>query len=351
MSRCKTDFCDREAVSQGYCRKCYKREKRKGTIINVEIKNTGSCIKEGCNRPQYSKGLCEPHYRQIQRANNPTKCSVEGCDKPNVANGLCRKHYSRVYSGRGLQDPVKEQKLCSVEGCGGKHQAKGFCLKHYTRFLEHGDPNIVLPIKNTIPCEFPGCKYKVKVSGLCSYHKRRKLKLGYPESTVGSNKNLLCSVEGCQKPSHAKGLCVLHYRRFLVHGDPNICLKQSNAGLCSMCGERKAETKGRCGRCYHKWKSSWDEGYRLRKGLKNNRRRAARISVPSEKYTREQVLEKTGGKCGICGKDIDLSLKYPNTLCFTYDHVVPISKGGSNLLENMQPAHFSCNSSKSNRTG
>ncbi len=269
MAKCKTDSCDREAVSQGYCRKCYKREKRNGTIVNVEMENIGLCTKDGCSKPKHAKGLCETHYRQIQRANNQTRCSVDGCDKPNVANGLCRKHYSRLYRGQGLEDPIKEQKICSVEGCGGKHQAKGFCSKHYTRLLEHGDPSIVL---------------------------------------IGKNR-----------------------------------------GNCSKCGERKAVCKGMCKRCYSRWRSSWDEKYRLTNSLKNLRRRATRINAPSERYTREQVLEKTDGKCGICGKEIDLSLKYPNPLCFTYDHIFPVSKGGNNLLENIQPAHFLCNCVKQDK--
>ncbi len=271
MGKCKSESCDREAVSQGYCSKCYKREKRKGTIVNVEVENTGLCNKEGCSRPKHAKGFCETHYRQIQRPNNMVKCSVEGCGKPNVANGLCRKHYGRVYTGRGLQDPIKEEKLCSIEGCTRKCHAKGFCFKHYERFLNHGDPSILL---------------------------------------IGKN-----------------------------------------IGNCTECGERKAVCKGMCNRCRNRWRSANDEGYRAKNSVRNVRRRATRINSPSEKYTREQALEKTDGKCGLCGKEIDLSLRYPNPLCFTYDHILPVSKGGNNLLENIQPAHFSCNCSKNNKVG
>ncbi len=243
-------------------------------------------------------------------------------------------------------------KKCSVEGCENKSVARGICRKHYGRLTKTGS----LEVKRDVSlykgpgtcdkCEFPGCKHKVKAGGLCHTHYKQKLKYGKPGSTLGSNKNKICSVDGCSEPSYSKGMCVAHYMRVRNHGDPSVLLRHKNVGDCSVCGERKAKSLGMCDRCYYNWKASWDENYRLRMGLRNNRRRAARINAPSERYTREQVLEKTSGKCGICGKEIDLSIKYPNPLCFTYDHIFPVSKGGDNTLENIQPAHFSCNSSK-----
>jgi 5-methylcytosine-specific restriction endonuclease McrA len=44
--------------------------------------------------------------------------------------------------------------------------------------------------------------------------------------------------------------------------------------------------------------------------------------------------------CLMCGK--------PEPL--TIDHIVPLSKGGSNFIQNIQPLCRSCNSSKSNKT-
>lgn len=52
--------------------------------------------------------------------------------------------------------------------------------------------------------------------------------------------------------------------------------------------------------------------------------------------------------CGICGRPVDFSLKYPNPLSATIDHIVPVAKGGHpSDIDNLQLAHFSCNRQKS----
>ncbi len=246
-------------------------------------------------------------------------------------------------------------KICYADGCENEAKAKGLCQKHYYRLKNTGsletkrDVSSFKGAKTHVLCEFPGCENKTKAVGLCNTHYKQKLKYGKPGSTLVSNKNKPCSVDGCDELSYAKGMCRVHYIRNLHHGDPSILLQQINIGNCSVCGESKATSLGMCGRCYYRWKVSSDEGFRVKSGLRNNRRRAARINAPSEKYTREQVLEKTGGKCGICGREIDLNIKYPNPLCFTYDHIVPLSKGGSNLFENVQAAHLGCNCKKQDK--
>ena len=54
--------------------------------------------------------------------------------------------------------------------------------------------------------------------------------------------------------------------------------------------------------------------------------------------------------CGICGKPVDKSLKYPNPMSPCIDHIVPIDKGGHpSDLANLQLAHWTCNRQKSNK--
>ncbi len=48
--------------------------------------------------------------------------------------------------------------------------------------------------------------------------------------------------------------------------------------------------------------------------------------------------------CGICGKPVDFSLKYPHPLSACVDHIIPVAKGGHpSDLENLQLAHWTCN--------
>lgn len=54
--------------------------------------------------------------------------------------------------------------------------------------------------------------------------------------------------------------------------------------------------------------------------------------------------------CGICGRPVDQSLKYPNPLAKCIDHIIPIAKGGHpSDLNNLQLAHWTCNRQKSDK--
>ena len=64
---------------------------------------------------------------------------------------------------------------------------------------------------------------------------------------------------------------------------------------------------------------------------------------------RQQIL-KTQTICGICGKPVDFSLKYPHPLSATVDHIIPVSKGGHPTdISNLQLAHRCCNREKSDK--
>jgi hypothetical protein len=74
--------------------------------------------------------------------------------------------------------------------------------------------------------------------------------------------------------------------------------------------------------------------------------RAARLDLNGrEKYTKEQVWERGGGLCGICGLEIATGSRWH------IDHVIPVQKGGPDVLSNVLPAHPSCNSRKKDSYG
>jgi len=54
--------------------------------------------------------------------------------------------------------------------------------------------------------------------------------------------------------------------------------------------------------------------------------------------------------CGICGKPVDFSCKFPHPLSPCIDHIIPVAKGGHpSDLANLQLAHFWCNRQKSDK--
>ncbi|EPV88244.1 TPA: HNH endonuclease [Streptococcus agalactiae] len=61
-------------------------------------------------------------------------------------------------------------------------------------------------------------------------------------------------------------------------------------------------------------------------------------------------LLKTTALCGICGKPVDKSLRYPHPLSPAIDHIIPVSKGGHpSAMENLQLTHWQCNRQKSDK--
>ena len=50
--------------------------------------------------------------------------------------------------------------------------------------------------------------------------------------------------------------------------------------------------------------------------------------------------------CHICGEAIDYTLHYLEPKAFVIDHVVPLTKGGSDTIDNVKAAHRDCNSIK-----
>ena len=59
-----------------------------------------------------------------------------------------------------------------------------------------------------------------------------------------------------------------------------------------------------------------------------------------------RVLFSKGFNCGICGGLISLDAPRNEPLGLVFDHIIPVSKGGSHSYSNIQPAHFSCNGQK-----
>ena len=64
----------------------------------------------------------------------------------------------------------------------------------------------------------------------------------------------------------------------------------------------------------------------------------------------KQKILATQSICGICGKPVDMQLKYPHPLSACVDHIIPIAKGGHpSDIDNLQLAHWQCNRAKSDK--
>jgi 5-methylcytosine-specific restriction endonuclease McrA len=82
-----------------------------------------------------------------------------------------------------------------------------------------------------------------------------------------------------------------------------------------------------------------------------NRHRAKKYGVPYEYYTRKHIFDRDGYDCYLCSTPVDLNAPhiqgqlgwelYPHI-----EHVIPISKGGPDIKNNVRIAHAKCNIDK-----
>jgi 5-methylcytosine-specific restriction endonuclease McrA len=147
--------------------------------------------------------------------------------------------------------------------------------------------------------------------------------------------------EGCGDPlapEFCDPVCGNRYR--IAHADPAVVEHWRE-----MQRQRAREWAARNPEHVRTWKQANPELVR-RAG---RRRRALKNGVPSEPYTLIDLLERDGYCCHLCREKIDPTLSHPDPMCATVDHVVPLSRGGTDLRSNVAPAHLRCNLVKKDR--
>lgn len=61
----------------------------------------------------------------------------------------------------------------------------------------------------------------------------------------------------------------------------------------------------------------------------------------------KKIVLATQSVCGICGKPVDKSIKYPDPMSPSVDHIIPVSRNGDPIsLDNLQLTHRYCNRQK-----
>ena len=108
--------------------------------------------------------------------------------------------------------------------------------------------------------------------------------------------------------------------------------------LCQVCGTTFTAT--------HNPKYCSDKcRYRATRRIRSERVRTGE----REPYTFQQVVDRSGWACGLCGGPVDPSLSYPDPRSASVDHIIPLSLGGADRLGNTQLSHLGCNHSKGNK--
>lgn len=124
---------------------------------------------------------------------------------------------------------------------------------------------------------------------------------------------------------------------------------------CERCGEEFASKPERankfCDRgCYLEqiggtaWMERPDGFNRARN--ETHIRRAKRYGADYETINVDKLFNDSEWVCGICNESVDKYLPYPNPESASLDHIIPLSKGGTHTLKNVQLAHLGCNRDK-----
>lgn len=106
---------------------------------------------------------------------------------------------------------------------------------------------------------------------------------------------------------------------------------------CKGCGGRIKRYEQLCRRCFRERRLD------SAKGRKATRRALGELPKLRDIFARDK------GICGICRRRVSIETKPPSPDAPTLDHIVPVTKGGTNDAVNIQLAHSRCNSKKQDR--
>lgn len=106
-------------------------------------------------------------------------------------------------------------------------------------------------------------------------------------------------------------------------------------GACTQCGDAFVRRAGQRGEFCTRACS--------RRARKRRGRRRLRGAPQREAYTLRQVAERDGWRCHLCGKRVPDRPYAARPLDPTVDHLIPVSAGGNDTLDNVALAHNRCN--------
>jgi 5-methylcytosine-specific restriction endonuclease McrA len=121
--------------------------------------------------------------------------------------------------------------------------------------------------------------------------------------------------------------------------------------ICEGCGEtfrpRYHKRRRFCSRACYFASIGAHERAEHERNLEANRYAKNKGAAPYEPIDRQLVFERDGWRCRLCGGRLAMKRPAPHPKSPTIDHIVPLSCGGGHTYDNVQAAHYECNSRRS----
>ena len=92
---------------------------------------------------------------------------------------------------------------------------------------------------------------------------------------------------------------------------------------------------------------------RVKRRWLNRRERSKSLGLLNDDWTDDQLIATYGTDCYICNKPVDFNapkIGQGSEKSFWPDHLIPMSKGGDNIIANVRPCHRKCNETKGRKT-
>lgn len=94
---------------------------------------------------------------------------------------------------------------------------------------------------------------------------------------------------------------------------------------------------------------AWCKANRDKRRDASHKYRALKYQTEVEVIKEKEIYLRDGWVCQHCKKRVDKRFKYPNPMCASLDHIIPLSQGGTHTYKNVQLAHLGCNAGKKDR--
>jgi hypothetical protein len=311
-----------------------------GVVLQVNAKSRPNPTCQDCRSrlPRAEKialGICKPQKQYPGKSYDYKKAPCANCGElawkshPERADGLT---YHRDCRPSAL--PVGQCERCGTEVRGQRRFCSRACISKWYTCLHCGESFT----------RAAGPKEALKYCGRsCSLQARARTPKAPRPCNCGNTKaprrNLCIECIAQRERDIAQRALVLSEKREAKRAADEAKANARSQWRCEVClsAEMWHINSPYCAPCRRV----------LTKGKKEHRSRARHFGVPYEAVNAAAVFQRDNWTCHLCSEPISREAKWPDQMCASLDHVIPMSKGGPHSYTNVAASHWLCNVLKS----